>query len=742
MSELGNDKDNPSADEALARINLSFHPDHMKDLMKSGLSPETIQQARIYSVRPADISRKLQGKFQKVESLLAFPYHGNNAFERYKLFPSQGDVRYFQPVGTPARLYVPPQTAEKLKDKSIPLYITEGEKKALKAAQEGLSCIGLGGLWNWSNGGEAKDLIPDVHQIELGGRKVYIVPDNDWLKPGRRGEPKNLKQAVQLLGDRLIDRGAHVHIVQLPDGPEKVGLDDYLLQHTVDELKALPTREHRKRPLEEMVGDPEEDYREILKRLFQLKQGEQDALIKILCKRRGIRVDSVRQDLKTLRPVRETIDIASLLELEACEKIRHSAQTIHEGQLAYGGIFGNQKVLIRADGELIPEDEEAGFKFTQPKLKATTVKAFKDGKVVSGQELLSKLERLFSSHVYFKDARIPTLLATWVAGTYLFRLFRYYGYLILNSPTKACGKSLVLDILSTVCFNATARLVGPSAAVVFRLVDADDSSLIVDEVEALGGGDPEKQDIISLLNGGFQRGSIVARMEGRGTEMKIRSFNAFSPKALAGINKLAGTLEDRSFRIPMEKKLPGDKVDRFSLKKVEPEAEALRADLYIWALRNSEDIADLYEKADELPGLEALGDRQKDILEPLLSIGLVIDGEAEDGGPMATFERLRSLAIDMGRGREERDRALERIPAAVAIIRDLLENKEELFITSDSLLEELKKDDALSYLENRKDVSRLMAKLEMCSIQKRIGSEKPRGYRFTSAKVEDWAKRY
>jgi hypothetical protein len=742
MSELGNDKDNASADEALARINLSLHPDHMKDLMRSGLLPETIQQARIYSVRPADISRKLQGKFQKVESLLAFPYHGNNGFERYKLFPSQGDVRYFQPVGTPARLYVPPQTSITLKDKSIPLYITEGEKKTLKAAQEGLSCIGLGGLWNWSNGGDAKDLIPDFHQIELGGRKVYIVPDNDWLKPGRRGEPKNLKQAVQLLGDRLIDRGAHVHIVQLPDGLEKVGLDDYLLQHTVDELKALPTREHRKRPLEEMVGDPEEDYREILKRLFQLKQGEQDALIKILCKQRGIRVDSVRQDLKALRPVRESINVDDLLQLEAGEKVRHSAQTLHEGQLAYGGVFGGQKVLIRSDGEIIPEDKEAGFKFTQPRIRAGAIKALKDGKTVSGQDLLNRLRSLFSRHVYFRDPRVPTLLATWAIGTYVFKLFRFYGYLILNSPVKGCGKSLVLDILSTVCFDATARLVMPSAAVIFRQVDGDDCTLVIDEAENLGGADPEKQDIVSLLNAGFQRGAVCPRMEGKGTDMRIRYFNAYSPKALAAINKLAGTLEDRAFRIVMEKKTVEDRVERFNLKKVESETEALRDELYLWSLRNAEDVADLYGKADEFPGLEALGDRQKDILEPLLSIALAIDGEVEDGGPMTMFERLRSLAIDLNKGKEERDKATESIPAAVAILRDQMDGKEELFLTKDSLLEKLREDDALSFLESKSHLTKFMRNLDVYPIHKREGLGRVRGYSFTKDKVADWAKRY
>jgi hypothetical protein len=68
----------------------------------------------------------------------------------------------------------------------------------------------------------------------------------------------------------------------------------------------------------------------------------------------------------------------------------------------------------------------------------------------------------------------------------------------------------------------------------------------IDEAETLGGTDQERADLIGLLNAGFQRGAVVPRMEGKGTEMRIRNFSAYSPKALAGINKLASTLEDRA----------------------------------------------------------------------------------------------------------------------------------------------------------------------------------------------------
>jgi hypothetical protein len=720
------------------QANLSLHPGHLADLRKSGLLDETIREAGIYSVRPSDIIKKVGFNDTRIESVMAFPYLGCDGFEVYKIFPPRDGLKYVQPKGSPNRLYIPSLVKKILKNPSVPVCFTEGIKKALKACQEGIGCVAMSGLWNWSDGSEEKHLIPDFGLIEWKGRTVCLIPDNDFEQPDRHGERRNSREAVYQLAYRLIDRGAKPFIVELPQGSLK-GLDDYLCQHSVDDFHSLPKRPIRKRSVEEMVEDPEEDYTEVLKRLCDHREGEKDILIKALCKRRGIRVDSVRADLKEMKPARGGIDVDRLLELEAGQKKQHSAQTIHEGKLAFGGVFGGQKVLIRSDGEIVAEDKDCPFKFSQPKLRAIDVKNFREGKSVSGKDILDRLERLFSSHVYFRDSRIPMLLAVWVMATYLFKLFRFFGYIILNSPVKGCGKSLVLDILSLACFNATLRLTMPSAAVIFRQVDGDDSTLIIDEAETLGGTDQEKADLIGLLNAGFQRGAMVPRMEGKGTDMRIRNFSAFSPKCLAGINKLASTLEDRAFRIVMEKKTAKEKVERFNLRKLDSEVDAIRGDLYVWALKNAETVMEIYDRVDEIPGLNGLGDRQRDIVEPLLSIALVIDGEGESVG---IVETLKSLAFDMARSKDERDRAIEAIPAAISVIGNLMNGHTELFISNSALLEEMRKDDALGFLESTKALAGFMKKLEIYCKQRRTGEGVRRGYTFDREQVEDWGRRY
>lgn len=223
-------------------MSLNLHPEHLADLKKSGLSEATIKNSGIYSVPPRDISKKMGFSDSRVTSLMAFPYF-RNGFERFKPFPEGSYPRkYYQRFETKNHLYIPFSINNgMLADPSKPLHIVEGEKKALKLNQEGILTVGLSGLWNWSKGN--KELLDDFNLISLNNRTVKIVPDNDWLKPNKHGYKKNLEKAVKELAYKLIDRGAKVFIKLLPESSEKIGGDDYLLNHTVEEFHSLPEKE-------------------------------------------------------------------------------------------------------------------------------------------------------------------------------------------------------------------------------------------------------------------------------------------------------------------------------------------------------------------------------------------------------------------------------------------------------------------------------------------------------------------
>ncbi len=202
--------------------NLSFAPEHYADLKKSGLSDETILMVGIKSVTPDQINKKLGSSRDDIASAYEIPF--DNEYGKLRVFYKTGKefnkdgskkAKYLTRKDSGNRLYIPSKVNPILNDVSIPLDITEGEKKALKGCQEGLFCIAIPGLWNWKLKGENK-LIPDFDQIALDGRTVYLIPDNDWLEPNRNGKGKNLKQAVDDFAYLLIDRGAKVYWRELP----------------------------------------------------------------------------------------------------------------------------------------------------------------------------------------------------------------------------------------------------------------------------------------------------------------------------------------------------------------------------------------------------------------------------------------------------------------------------------------------------------------------------------------------
>lgn len=190
--------------------NLSLHPLHYADLQKSGLSDETITLAGIQTVPPRHIRKRLGFDFPDLDSMYEIPYPGCDGFSRFRCFPAEGKkvARYFQKKDTGNHLYIPATVASILSDPATTLYIAEGEKKALKACQEGLACIAIGGLWNWKN--KDGSLIPDFDKLPLNVRDIGLIPDNDWLLPNVHGYPKNLEQAVYALAYALIDEGTEV----------------------------------------------------------------------------------------------------------------------------------------------------------------------------------------------------------------------------------------------------------------------------------------------------------------------------------------------------------------------------------------------------------------------------------------------------------------------------------------------------------------------------------------------------
>jgi len=143
--------------------------------------------------------------------------------------PKVKPLRYVQPVGTGAQVYVPrwPETdwPKLLSDPTRPIIVTEGELKAAKACKQGFPCLGLGGVNMWQATDSGLPILPFFDQIDWYKRHTYIAFDSDSQVN------HNVQRALYRLTETLGALGAVVHLVVIPQGAggTKQGLDDFLV---------------------------------------------------------------------------------------------------------------------------------------------------------------------------------------------------------------------------------------------------------------------------------------------------------------------------------------------------------------------------------------------------------------------------------------------------------------------------------------------------------------------------------
>jgi hypothetical protein len=238
-------------------------PNHLEQLgTGSGLSRATID-ARGYRTVTVKAELKRLGFSEKqcrVPALLV-PICGiDGDIVNYQIRPDDPRIsdgkplKYESPLGSRVRIDVPPCVRSSLGDPSVSLWITEGSKKADAAAQRGLCCISLVGVWGWRGRNEhgGKVALPDFERVALNGREVILGFDSDVTTKVQ------VLAALTRLREFLANRGARVRIALLPTGAngQKTGLDDFLarggtivqlLQHVQDQL---PSAENSGTPVE------------------------------------------------------------------------------------------------------------------------------------------------------------------------------------------------------------------------------------------------------------------------------------------------------------------------------------------------------------------------------------------------------------------------------------------------------------------------------------------------------------
>lgn len=250
-------------------------------------------------------------------------------------------------------------------------------------------------------------------------------------------------------------------------------------------------------------------------------------------------------------------------------------------------------------------------------------------KPVDGKKLLAQLVRVIRRHMSLHSQQAYAV-ALWTFFAHSHNCFDISPLLMVSAPEKGSGKTTLLKLLDQlvpkpmIASNFT-------PAVIFRLIDANQSTLLLDEGEHLlapktGGA------LGSLLNSGYTRESAqVPRNVASGDDYDLRVFSTWAPKALAFNGRLSSwdTLHDRAIEIRLKRLKLGVKVARLD-HKAKDKLSSLPSKLARWARDNESSLRD----ADpEMP--EHFDARVADNWRPLFAI-------AERMGPWVSAEARRT----------------------------------------------------------------------------------------------------
>lgn len=226
-------------------FSMAFFDQHAKMLAASGITPEHAHargyvsvdtKVRLEQIGVTPAGRRVPGllvpQLRVDGSVWGYQYRPDSPRER-----NGRPVKYETPTGQRNGLDVPPGVGDRLGDPAVPLWVTEGVKKADAGALAGLAIVALPGVWSWlgANPQGGKVALPDWRDVALNGRRVVLAFDSDVSRK------TSVRKALDALAGYLESKGAAVEYCHLPDDdPGKTGLDDYLASgHTAADALAL-----------------------------------------------------------------------------------------------------------------------------------------------------------------------------------------------------------------------------------------------------------------------------------------------------------------------------------------------------------------------------------------------------------------------------------------------------------------------------------------------------------------------
>jgi len=260
----------------------------------------------------------------------------------------------------------------------------------------------------------------------------------------------------------------------------------------------------------------------------------------------------------------------------------------------------------------------------------------------TGKDLFQTLKHWVLYHADIDDW-VATLISLWIMTTFFYETFWAFPYLRLNAE-RGSGKSQILKIVA-MCSAMGQFVENPSAASLFRGVDALHCVLAIDEAEGLS--EQDQQELLSHLNSGYEYGAQVWRIN-TNNAMALDRFETYAPKAFGAINQMSPVLESRCLRIPILRSLDPTKYSKRNPFALRDMFQEINENLLFWSIKEGPEFVriGLVDAQSEFePLFKGLPPRVHQLMTPILAMYkfLELDNPREELREISEQDNLNQM---------------------------------------------------------------------------------------------------
>ena len=231
------------------------------------------------------------------------------------------------------------------------------------------------------------------------------------------------------------------------------------------------------------------------------------------------------------------------------------------------------------------------------------------------ESVFDELVGYFKSQAYLLNEEDYYLEAAFAILTWLSEILDVAPFLRFYAP-KGSGKTTNLESIDRIAYRSILS-VSPTFASISRLAHYHNSFMIVDEAKVKSDNLETEENIWDIIRARHRRGMCYVKAD-PSNPFGVMSLELFGLTAISGKRAIPEDVEDRCYRIEMQKKV-GFRPKKIGKKEIGELVKKL-SDLRVWTISNGklQSLKDSVERTIEILISSGFESRFSDIIGPLL----------------------------------------------------------------------------------------------------------------------------